>query len=97
MHLDMRPGRSIGSVYRFDSRGLQRQIAGLIVPNGMAWSPDGRTMYLSDSHPEVQAIWAFDYDAADGVATRRRLWIDMRHYPGRPDGAAVDVDGCGGR
>ncbi|MES2011244.1 MAG: SMP-30/gluconolactonase/LRE family protein [Pseudomonadota bacterium] len=94
MHLDMHPAQSIGSVYRFDARGLQRQIEGLIVPNGMAWSPDGRTMYLSDSHPDAQAIWAFDYDVADGVANRRRLWIDMRQYPGRPDGAAVDVDGC---
>jgi len=31
------------------------------VPNGLAFSPDGRTMYLSDSHPSVQMIWSFDY------------------------------------
>ncbi|MGG2424883.1 SMP-30/gluconolactonase/LRE family protein, partial [Ralstonia pseudosolanacearum] len=66
----------------------------LIVPNGLAFSPDGRTMYLSDSHPRRQQVWAFDYDIDTGTPSRRRLFIDMRQYPGRPDGAAVDVDGC---
>ena len=65
----------------------------LIVPNGLAFSPDGRTLYLSDSHPSVQKIWAFDH-ASDGSLSRRRLFVDMQQHPGRPDGAAVDVDGC---
>ena len=65
----------------------------LTVPNGLAFSPDGATMYLSDSHPSVQLVWAFDL-AADGTPTGRRVFIDMNHHPGRPDGAAVDVDGC---
>jgi len=68
------------------------QVAGLVVPNGLAFSPDGRTLYLSDSHPAVQAVWAFDL-ADDGTPTRRRLFVDMRAHPGRPDGAAVDTDG----
>jgi sugar lactone lactonase YvrE len=94
MHLDMGLGRVVGAVYRHDGRGLQKQLDGLIVPNGFAWSPDGRTMYLSDSHPAVQAVWAFDYDTDDGAISNRRRFIDMRHYSGRPDGAAVDVEGC---
>ncbi|RJF92188.1 SMP-30/gluconolactonase/LRE family protein [Noviherbaspirillum saxi] len=94
MHLDMSLNREVGTVYRFDAQGLQAQIGPMIVPNGMAWSPDGRTMYLSDSHPTVQTIWAFDYDIADGVPSNRRVFIDMKEYPGRPDGAAVDEDGC---
>jgi sugar lactone lactonase YvrE len=64
------------------------------VPNGLAFSPDGRTMYLSDSHPSVQAIWAFDYDIDSGTPHNRRLFVDMNIHPGRPDGAAIDVDGC---
>jgi sugar lactone lactonase YvrE len=60
----------------------------------MAFSPDGRTMYLSDSHPSVQKIWAFDYDTSTGTPSHRRLFVDMQSLPGRPDGAAVDVDGC---
>jgi sugar lactone lactonase YvrE len=64
------------------------------VPNGLAFSPDGRTMYLSDSHPTVQAVWAFDYDTASGIPGNRRLFVDMKPLPGRPDGAAMDTDGC---
>jgi sugar lactone lactonase YvrE len=65
----------------------------LIVPNGLAFSPNGRTMYLSDSHPTVQRIWALDL-SDDGMPTRQRLFVDMHQHPGRPDGAAVDVDGA---
>jgi sugar lactone lactonase YvrE len=63
-------------------------------PNGLAFSPDGRIMYLSDSHPSVQMIWAFDYDTDTGTPTNRRVFVDMNPLPGRPDGAAVDSDGC---
>jgi sugar lactone lactonase YvrE len=94
MHFDMSLNRTVGAVYRLDDRGLQQQIDGLIVPNGLAWSPDGQTMYLSDSHPTVRTVWAFDYDVQDGMPTNRRVFIDMNRYPGRPDGAAVDADGC---
>jgi sugar lactone lactonase YvrE len=64
------------------------------VPNGLAFSPDGGTMYLSDSHPSVQKIWAFDYDIDSGMPQRQRMFVDMNEHPGRPDGAAVDADGC---
>lgn len=51
-------------------------------------------MYLSDSHPSVQQIWAFDYDTDSGTPRNRRLFVDMNQYLGRPDGAAIDTDGC---
>ena len=83
-----------GALYRYDAAGLKRVIDGLITPNGLAFSPDGRVMYLSDSHPAVQSIWAFDYDIETGLPSNRRLFVDMNAFPGRPDGAAVDADGC---
>jgi sugar lactone lactonase YvrE len=83
-----------GALYRFDAAGLHKLIDGLITPNGLGFSPDGRVMYLSDSHPTVQSIWAFDYDTDSGIPSNRRLFVDMNAYPGRPDGAAVDADGC---
>ena len=64
------------------------------MPNGLAFSPDGKTLYLSDSHPDVQKIWAFDYDTDTGTPHNRRLFVDMSEHPGRPDGAAVDAEGC---
>jgi sugar lactone lactonase YvrE len=51
-------------------------------------------MYLSDSHPLVQQIWAFDYDTDSGTPSNRRLFVDMNQFAGRPDGAAVDAEGC---
>ncbi|MFH6601117.1 SMP-30/gluconolactonase/LRE family protein [Ectopseudomonas khazarica] len=93
MLLDMAAGARVGALYRYDGQ-LQQRLDDLIVPNGLAFSPDGRIMYLSDSHPTVQAVWAFDYDTDSGTPHNRRLFIDMTRHPGRPDGAAVDVDGC---
>jgi sugar lactone lactonase YvrE len=84
-----------GVLYRYDKPdGLRKMLDGLITPNGLGFSPDGRTMYLSDSHPSVQLIWAFDYDIASGTPSSRRVFVDMNPLPGRPDGAAVDEDGC---
>ncbi|MFX8086717.1 SMP-30/gluconolactonase/LRE family protein, partial [Acinetobacter baumannii] len=51
-------------------------------------------MYLSDSHPQRRLIWAFDYDTETGTPSRRRVFADLHDYVGRPDGAAVDADGC---
>ncbi len=94
MVMNMSLASTAGHVYRVDATGLASLLGGLITPNGMAFSPDGKTMYLSDSHPSVQLVWAFDYDTATGTPSNRRVFIDMNLFPGRPDGAAVDSDGC---
>lgn len=95
MLIDMAAAALCGSLYSYrkDSKAAVL-LEPFIVPNGLAFSPDGRTMYLSDSHPNVQAIWAFDYDTDTGTPSNRRLFVDMKPLPGRPDGAAVDADGC---
>lgn len=97
MVLNMGANATDGRLYRYSAgqRGpLETQLSGFIVPNGLGFSPDGRTMYLSDSHPLVQQIWAFDYDTASGTPSNRRLFVDMHQFAGRPDGAAVDAEGC---
>jgi len=98
MVMDMAAGTRAGALYQIDGwaarESLEAQLQDFIVPNGLGFSPDGRTMYLSDSHPSVQAIWAFDYDIDSGTPSNRRLFVDMNQHAGRPDGAAVDVDGC---
>ena len=97
MLMDMSAGAQAGAMYRYSAgqdEPLKAQLDGFIVPNGLAFSPDGQTLYLSDSHPDVQKIWAYDYDTDTGTPHNRRLFVDMTEHPGRPDGAAVDAGGC---
>lgn len=96
MFMDMAAGRAIGQLYRYSNdAGLSEPVvSNLLTQNGLAFSPDGRTMYLSDSHPSRRMVWAFDYDIADGVPSGRRVFADLGKEAGRPDGAAVDSDGC---
>ncbi|WPN32802.1 SMP-30/gluconolactonase/LRE family protein [Pseudomonas sp. P5_109] len=97
MVLNMGANAANGTLYRYSAGQhgpLDAQLSGFIVPNGLGFSPDGRTMYLSDSHPQVQQIWAFDYDIDTGTPSNRRVFVDMNQHEGRPDGAAVDADGC---
>jgi sugar lactone lactonase YvrE len=97
MVLNMGANAAEGALYRYSAGQpgpLEAQLGGFTVPNGLGFSPDGRTMYLSDSHPLVQQIWAFDYDIDNGTPSNRRLFVDMHQFPGRPDGAAVDAEGC---
>ncbi|WP_248797310.1 SMP-30/gluconolactonase/LRE family protein [Pseudomonas sp. MWU13-2105] len=97
MQVELTAGAMAGALYRYD--GGQSSLSGprldgFVVPNGLAFSPDGKVMYLSDSHASVQLIWAFDYDIDSGTPYNRRIFVDMNQYPGRPDGAAIDSDGC---
>lgn len=97
MSLNMATGSTAGALYRYvagQHAALAPQLTGFMVPNGLAFSPDGKTMYLSDSHPSVQLIWAFDYDTECGTPHNRRVFVDMNQHPGRPDGAAIDAEGC---
>ena len=76
-------------------RGESRPVMdGFHTINGLAFAPDGHTAYVSDSYPAVRRIWAYDYAPATGAWTNRRVFLDTREMPGRPDGGAVDADGC---
>ena len=83
------------SQYRYDKRGLRKVTDGIMTSNGQAFSPDGRTLYFSDTPRFV--IYRFDYDPDRGEATNRRVFARIEPTAtdrGRPDGAAVDVEGC---
>jgi L-arabinonolactonase len=92
--------RPDGTLYRLDpdrQRGNGRctpMVGGLVVSNGLAFSPDGRTLYHSDSHVSVRTVWAWDLDLAEGRIANRRVLIDTHGMAGRPDGACCDADGC---
>ncbi|MBI3513882.1 MAG: SMP-30/gluconolactonase/LRE family protein [Proteobacteria bacterium] len=82
-----------GVLYRVDPDGGVVQAADdLVCSNGLAFSPDGGTMYHSDSRRRT--VYAYDYDRATGAATNRRVFCVAPEGEGRPDGAAVDAEGC---
>ena len=81
----------VGILYRIEADGRASAMrTGIQVPNSIAWSPDGGTMYFADS--PRHKIWAFDYDAAAGTLTNERIFATP--HPGFPDGSCVDAEGC---
>lgn len=94
-----KPARA--ALYRYRAGRLERVAGDVTVSNGLAFSPDGRTMYWSDT-PQHQ-VFALDFDGHDGSVSRQRVFAsfpiktsgqDLAGYGGRPDGAAVDVEGA---
>ena len=64
------------------------------ISNGLAFSPDGRTMYHSDTPKKT--VWACDYDPETGAVARQRVFarVDEGGDNGGPDGAVVDSEGA---
>lgn len=82
-----------GTLYRLDpDLTVRRMAGGVLTANGLAFSPDDRTMYWSDTPNHV--VHAFDFDAERGVIGHQRVFAAFPVGEGRPDGAAVDADGC---
>lgn len=85
----------LGSFYRLDPDGrVSKWKDGFFTTNGLAFSPDGKTMYFSDSKPAVRTIWRCDYDTATGTPGTPQPFFDTRAVAGRPDGGTVDAEGC---
>lgn len=81
------------TLYRLDPDGSLTEIFGrLTTSNGAAFSPDGRTFYHADT--PTHAIRAYDVDAAGGTLSNGRIFYQFELGNGRPDGAAVDAEGC---
>jgi sugar lactone lactonase YvrE len=80
-------------------KGTLRQAwaGGMTNSNGLAWSPDGRTMYHADT--TTHRVDVYDYDVATGAQSNRRNLVGFNtdkkaaDYGGRPDGAAMDSEG----
>ncbi len=90
MHATTR--EATASLYRLDAdRRVTRVLDGIRVANGIGWSPDGRTLYFTDS--PTRCIFAFDVDAT-GAVSRRRVFARLADDAGYPDGLTVDAEGC---
>lgn len=79
-----------GALYRFDGTAATKVRSDMTIPNGLGWSPDGATMYVTDSH--VGRIDAHPYDPATGELGPAARFVEVAR-PGVPDGLCVDADG----
>jgi gluconolactonase len=93
------PGRELGwnGVYRIAPDGrVSVLIKDLRAPNGIALSPDGRTLYVGLSDPDLPVVMAYDL-APEGTVGRGRVLFDTRPLraigPGAPDGMKIDAQG----
>ncbi|MGH6992786.1 MAG: SMP-30/gluconolactonase/LRE family protein [Caulobacteraceae bacterium] len=71
--------------------GLREEPDAAELHNGMAWSADGATFFLS--HSRTGEILAFDYEGSSGSIVNRRVFATVPAADGIPDGAAIDTDG----
>jgi sugar lactone lactonase YvrE len=95
-----------GALFSVDCRHgtpvLQQHAQDALTGNGLAWSPDNRTLYWSDTPSHVVHAW--DYDLQANTLSKHRIFqqcapkpanwtFETTAYVGRPDGAVVDVEG----
>lgn len=87
---DLQFANPIGALYRLDGHGrCQPMRPGLICANGLGWSPDNSTMYLTDS--TIGTIFAYDFDSDDGRLHNERIFVQNKQLT--PDGLTVDAEG----
>ncbi len=84
---------SSARLYRLDDKFvLTPMISGITISNGLAWSPDLRTMYHADT--PTRTINAWDFDPGTGAIANRRVFARFSGENDHPDGGAVDREGC---
>ena len=90
--MNERRDAATGALYRLEPDfSLREFVGGITISNGLAWSPDGRTMYHADT--PTHTVWAYDYDLDTGTPSKRRVFAQWSGETDRPDGASVDSAG----
>ncbi len=86
------PSAQPGKLHSFTlGEGLRDEPDAAELHNGMAWSEDVKTFFLS--HSNTGEIISFDYDANGGALSNRRIFATVPRDLGIPDGAAIDTEG----
>jgi sugar lactone lactonase YvrE len=80
-----------GALYQLNATGCVRRDPGYVVSNGPAESPDGHTLYHTDTLAGI--IYAFDRGRS-GTLTNKRVFVRFAPDEGYPDGPVVDAEGC---
>jgi len=84
---------TFNGVYRFANGRLQALVRDLNRPNGLAFSPDFRVLYVNNSDPAKNLVMRYDV-APDGALTGGRVFADLTSkIDGLADGLKVDAKG----
>ena len=85
--------RASGAFYRISPNLKTDKIDyNLKIPNGLAWSPDDKVMYQTDTKSGM--VYAYNYQPSNGLRSNKREFFSYnRNETGSVDGAAMDVDG----
>lgn len=89
--MDTVEGKPVGSLYRLEGKKAIKMRSGVMISNGLGWSPDDSTMYYIDS--PLRKVVAFRYDPDRGTIRGGRTAVDFGSQEGNPDGMAVDREG----
>jgi len=80
-----------GALYRMDAAGVARMDKDICITNGPCVSPDGKTLYNTDTLEKT--IWAYDL-AVDGTLSNKRVFVKIAVGDDvYPDGSVVDSEG----
>ena len=92
-------------LFSLNNGALNVKVSNATIANALAWSPDAKTVYWADTPTHTVRAWDFDL-AANSMSNERvfKQWLakpagwqfgapGFKNYGGRPDGAAVDVEG----
>ena len=104
--------KATAELFSLDARAggsplIERKAGNATIANGLAWSPDEKTVYWTDTIQHT--VWAWDWDKTSNAMTGQRVFAQFKGKPegwqyglpgctpetygGRPDGATVDVEG----
>ena len=89
--MDMNEKDPVGTLYSFDGNQAVPLLNGVTVSNGLAWSPDYKTLYYIDT--PTREVKAFDYDVATGQIANPRVAIRAGESLGWLDGMTSDMEG----
>jgi sugar lactone lactonase YvrE len=89
--MDRDGSRPVGALHMlWPDHSVTTLVEQVTVSNGLAWSPDGLTLYYIDT--PTRRVDAFDVDPGTGALSGRRSVVEVSG--GSPDGMAIDDDGC---
>ena len=89
--MDMGETAPNGSLYSFDGNSVTKLFCNVTISNGLAWSPDYKTLYYIDT--PSHEVKAFDYDLENGATGNVRVVITISESLGHPDGMTSDTQG----